>query len=105
MARNRYKIFLDQQKEQKKTSEREQHAQKFKEEVASCRKKQQSLETESAQLLDKADLLCDEAETKHRWNLLMEANALRVKGKQKRKAAEDAKLLTEEAVKKLKLCV
>ena len=105
MARNRYKIFLDQQKEQKKTSEKEQHAQKLKEEVASCRKKQQSLETESAQLLDKADLLCDEAETKHRWNLLMEANALRVKGKQKRKAAEDAKLLTEEAVKKLKLCV
>ena len=33
----------------------------------------------------------------------MEANALRIKGKQKRKAAEDAKLLTEEAVKKLKL--
>ena len=35
----------------------------------------------------------------------MESNALRVKGKQKRKAAEDAKLLAEEAVKKLKLCV
>ena len=35
----------------------------------------------------------------------MEANALRVKWKQKRKAAEDANLLTEEAVKKLKLCV
>ena len=35
----------------------------------------------------------------------MEANALRVKGKQKRKAAEEAKLLIEEAVKKLKLCV
>ena len=46
MARNRYKIFLDQQKEQKKTSEKEQHAQKLKEKVASCRKKQQSLETE-----------------------------------------------------------
>ena len=35
----------------------------------------------------------------------MEANALRVKGKQKRKGIEDAKLLTEEALKKLKLCV
>ena len=35
----------------------------------------------------------------------MEANALRVEGKQKRKAAEDAKLLTEVAAKKLKLCM
>ena len=34
----------------------------------------------------------------------VEANALRVKAKQKRNAAEDAKRLTEEAVKKLKLC-
>ena len=59
MARNRYKIFLDQKKEQKKTSEKEQHAQKLKEGVASCRKKQQSLETESAQLFDKAKVKTD----------------------------------------------
>ena len=34
----------------------------------------------------------------------MEANALRVKVKQKRNAAEDTKRLTEEAVMKKKLC-
>ena len=35
----------------------------------------------------------------------IEANALSVKKKQKRKAAADSNVMTEEAVKKLKLCV
>ena len=62
----------------------------FKEEAALCGKKWLTLEAESDQLLDKPDSFCDEAETKHPWDLLMEANALKV---EKRKATEETKLL------------
>jgi hypothetical protein len=43
-------------------------------------------ETESAQILDKADALCEKAETKHQWSLLVEANALRDRGETKEKS-------------------
>ena len=64
------------------------------------------MESEANRLLEKADRLCSEAEDKHKWALLVEANALRSKAKQKRKAVDDAKKETEaiqHVQKKLKL--
>ena len=53
-------------------------------------------------MLDKADNLCAEAEKSHNWNLIIEANALRAKGKQKRTEADEAKNEAEVMTKKLK---
>ena len=58
-------------------------------------------------LIDKADKLCDVAERLKKWDLVIQANALRAKAKEKRKAAEEATKYAEAAEKRcffLQLC-
>ena len=76
--------------------------QKLLSELKECQKKEKRLQSEASALLDKADNLCAEAEKSHKWNLIIEANALRAKGKQKRKEADEAKNEAEVMTKKLK---
>ena len=102
-ARQRYNMLLEDQKKKKKDDEAEERKKRQKSEVLECKKKEKRLEAEASSLLEKADKLCEEAEKSHKWNLLNEANALRTKGKQKRKDVEEAKKETEIAEKKLKL--
>lgn len=63
------------------------------------------MESEAVALLKKADSLCTQAETRHKWNLIVEANALRARGKQKRKEADDAKKEAEVIAKKVEFAV
>lgn len=97
-----YSVFLEDQKKAKKDSEAESNRQKLLSELKECQKKEKRLQSEASALLDKADDLCAEAEKSHKWNLIIEANALRAKGKQKRKEADEAKNEAEVMTKKLK---
>ena len=101
-SRQRYSVFLEDQKKAKKDSEAESNKQKLLSELKECQKKEKRLQSEASALLDKADNLCAEAEKSHKWNLIIEANALRAKGKQKRKEADEAKNEAEVMTKKLK---
>ena len=96
-SRQRYSVFLEDQKKAKKDSEAESNRQKLLSELKECQKKEKRLQSEASALLDKADNLCAEAEKSHKWNLIIEA-----KGKQKRKEADEAKNEAEVMTKKLK---
>lgn len=90
-SHQKYSAFLEDQKKAKKASEVENNRQKVLSELKECQKKEHRLESEAVALLEKADSLCTQAETSHKWNLIVEANELRARGKQKRKQADDAK--------------
>ena len=74
---------MEDHKKAEKDSEAESNRQKLLSELKECQKKEKRLQSEASALLDKAD-------KSHKWNLIIEANALRAKGKQKRKEADEA---------------
>jgi hypothetical protein len=102
-SHQRYQTHMEEQKQKKKASEAEDRRKLLQQEVNDCKKKEQVLQADAARLTDKADKLCEEAETKNKMTFLVEANALRAKGKQKRKELEIAQQETAAAEKKLKL--
>ena len=55
---------------------------------------------EEKNLIRRADELCEKAERQHQWNLVVEANALRACGKEKRKAVEEISTKIAEMQKK-----
>ena len=61
-SRQRYSVFLEDQKKAKKDSEAESNRQKLLSELKECQKKEKRLQSEASALLDKADNLCAEAE-------------------------------------------
>ena len=59
-------------------------------------------EAEEKNFIKRADELCERAERQHQWNLVNEANALRARGKEKRKAVEEISSKIEEIQKNIK---
>ena len=57
-SRQRYSVFLEDQKKAKKDSEAESNRQKLLSELKECQKKEKRLQSEASALLDKADNLC-----------------------------------------------
>lgn len=101
-SRQRYTAFLEEQKKNKKANEAEDRRKQMSE-LKECKKTEQRLDSEAVSLFDKADKLSEQAESTHKWELVIEANALRTKAKQKRKELEETKKHTEIVEKKLKL--
>ena len=102
-SHQRYQAYGQEQKQKKNAQEAEEKKKQVQLEFNECKKKEHRLEADAARLLAKADKLCEEAEHKNRMALLTESNALREKGKKKRKELDKAKKETEVAEKKLKL--
>ena len=60
-------------------------------------------EAEEKNLIRKAVELCDKVERHQQWNLLPEVNALRTRGREKRKAFEEIVFNIEQIQTKLKM--
>ena len=57
-------------------------------------------EAEEKNLIRRAVELCEKAERQHQWNLVVEANTLRARGKEKRKSVEEISEKIEEIPEK-----
>lgn len=96
-ASSRYNCFQDKQRKEKKAEQEQSRKRKLMDQITGCKKKKQCLEKEAADVMEKGDKLLSKAESLHKWNLVVEGNALRSKGKEKEKEID----IVEKEIKKI----
>ena len=94
MARSRYALHIEETKKSAKPAESDSLETQLNSQLKGLVKTKQLLQAEYQGILDKADTFSNQAEKLHKWNKLVEANALRDRGKLKRKDLDD----TEESI-------
>ena len=102
-SRHRYGVAMEDQKKQKKATEAQERKRHLGLELNQQKKRKEQLDKEVAFLLQKADKLSQNAESSKKWNLLIEANALRAKAKSKKREIEEAEKEVEASEKSLNL--
>jgi hypothetical protein len=102
-SRHRYDMEMEDKKKQRKATEAQEKKRDLEVELNQQKKRKEDLDKEVAHLLQKADKLSENAESSKKWNLLIEANALRTNAKSKKREIEEAEKDIQASKKKLKL--
>ena len=101
-SRQKYHEYRENQKKLKQLTKQEEEKKQLTSQLKEEQRTKEITEAEEKNLIRRADELCEKAERQHQWNLVVEANALRARGKEKRKALEEISSKIEEIQKKIK---
>ena len=101
-SRQKYHEYRENQKKLKQLTKQEEEKKQFTSQLKEEQRAKEITEAEEKNLIRRADELCERAGRQHQWNLVVEANALRARGKEKRKAVEEISSKIGEIQKKIK---
>lgn len=101
-SRHRYDMASEEKKKQRKATEAQEKTRQLTTKLNECKKKAE-LEKETEKLLKKSDKLAEDAEKHKKWQFLIESNALKEKGKAKKREISKTEEDIEALEKKIKL--